>query len=323
MVEKNTRFGDLESERNYWMIPMDFETYSFSDMKKELAHNKAIRWGIRAKPIHDKKTNTYKLNTSSLLVKKIKKGDIFYFYVFNLPMGKKGRVLIRGEVIEEVSLMRYNEVYLNSKNEDIIQGFKIEKLSTLGEYELVNNFFFTIDDINSKTDSLTDKKIINPRNWPNKIRNTLSIEAINILEKHFKKCSLNKDVNRLIKFFDRRCFFEGKIGTKDEHKSFIRRNGYKYYEIHHFIQQNQKNKNNSLHNILGVDSIIYGEKNQVTLCPNCHRKIHSGTVESIKEMLEILFYDNGIREILSSKCIKDAIGGDKEIKEWILKMYKC
>ena len=72
-----------------------------------------------------------------------------------------------------------------------------------------------------------------------------------------------------------------------------------------------------------MDSIIYGEKNQVTLCPNCHRKIHSGTVESIKEMLEILFYDNGIREILSSKCIKDAIGGDKKIKEWILKMYKC
>lgn len=72
MGEKNTRFGDVESERNYWMIPMDFETYSFSDMKKELAHNKAIRWGIRAKPIHDKKTNTYKLNTSSL-VKKIKK----------------------------------------------------------------------------------------------------------------------------------------------------------------------------------------------------------------------------------------------------------
>ena len=55
------------------MIPMDFETYSFSDMKKELAHNKAIRWGIGANPIHDKKTNTYKLNASSSLVKKIKK----------------------------------------------------------------------------------------------------------------------------------------------------------------------------------------------------------------------------------------------------------
>lgn len=102
-------------------------------------------------------------------------------------------------------------------------------------------------------------------------------------------------------------------------------NGLKYYEIHHFIQKNQKNKNKPLHNLKEGDSkaVIYGEKNELTLCPNCHKKIHLSTIEDIKEMLKIALEDDGIKEILSSKCIQDVIGGDDEIKKWILEMYNC
>lgn len=57
-------------------------------------------------------------------------------------------------------------------------------------------------------------------------------------------------------------FFEGKIGNKSDYKTFIRRKGLKYYEIHHFIQKNQKNTNKPLHNLKegNSDAVIYGEK---------------------------------------------------------------
>lgn len=72
-----------------------------------------------------------------------------------------------------------------------------------------------------------------------------------------------------------------------------------------------------------VKLLFMEKKNELTLCPNCHKKIHFGTVEDIKEMLKIALEDDGIKEILSSKCIQDVIGGDEEIKKWILEMYNC
>ena len=323
MIAENETLENFENEKNYWIIPMDFNIYPFSEMKKEWDKYKSIKWKIPGEAKYDKNINDYKLIKSSSIFKNLKKRDIIYFYVFNLPMGEKARVLLRGEVVEEKSLMLYKEVYSNSESEEKVYAFKIGNLSTLGEDELYNNFFFTIGDINSKSGS----SITNPRGkvWLSRKNNKLSTEQIDILEKYFKKDGWDKDIEKLIKFFNRRCFFEGKIGNKNDHKTFIRKNGLKYYEIHHFIQKNQKNKNKPLHNLKEDDSkaVIYGEKNELTLCPNCHRKIHLGTIEDINEMLKIALEDDGIKEILSSKCIQDVIGGDEEIEKWILEMYNC
>ena len=321
MTAENKTLENFENEKNYWIIPMDFNIYPFSEMKKEWDKYKYIIWRIPVKVKDDKNKN----DDIPLKFKNLKKRDIIYFYVFNLPMGEKARILLRGEVVEGKSLMLHKEVYSNSESEEKVYAFKIGNLSTLGEDEIYNNFFFTIDDINSKSGSSKELKYPREQSWLSRKNNKLSTEQIDILEKYFKKDGWDKDIEKLIKFFNRRCFFEGKIGNKNDHKTFIRKNGLKYYEIHHFIQKNQKNKNNPLHNLKEWDSdaVIYGEKNELTLCPNCHKKIHFGTIEDIKEMLKIALEDDGIKEILSSKCIQDVIGGDEEIKKWILKMYNC
>ena len=179
MTEENKTLENFENEKNYWIIPMDFNIYQFSEMKKEWDKYKSIKWKIPGEVIYDKNINDYKLIKSSSRFKNLKKRDIIYFYVFNLPMGEKARVLLRGEVVEEKSLMLYKEVYSNSESEEKVYAFKIGNLSTLGEDKLYNNFFFTIDDINSKSGSSID----HPRGkfWLSRKNKNLSIELINIL----------------------------------------------------------------------------------------------------------------------------------------------
>lgn len=204
MIAENKTLENFENEKNYWIIPMDFNIYPFSEMKKEWDKYKSIKWKIPGEAKYDKNKND---DTYSRF-KNLKKRDIIYFYVFNLPMGEKARVLLRGEVVEEKSLMLYKEVYSNNESEEKVYAIKIGNLSTLGEDELYNNFFFTIDDISSKSGSPID----HPRGkfWLSRKDDDISIEQINVLEKYFKKDGWDKDIEKLIKFFNRRCFLREK-----------------------------------------------------------------------------------------------------------------
>jgi|GEM_PF-1436805 len=69
----------------------------------------------------------------------------------------------------------------------------------------------------------------------------------------------------------------------NKHKSFITKNNQNYMESHHLIPLNAYNTgefdNDELDRVANI----------VSLCPNCHRKIHYGNNYDIGEMLSILF----------------------------------
>lgn len=121
----------------------------------------------------------------------------------------------------------------------------------------------------------------------------------------------DKDVDRLINFFERDCFFKGKFGKDKDHNTFIRKNGLKYYETHHFIQRKAKK---------GIESIVDASANILQLCSCCHSRIHYGTTEDIREMLRIVLKNEEIKKLLEDKCVQKMIGNDS-IEKWIQKMY--
>lgn len=90
----------MSYEKNYWMIPMDFVKYPFC-----------------------KKTGEYKVKEGQ--AKRLKSGDVIYFYIIKLPIGKS-RVLLRGEVIDEAFPISKSKVYSNnSDDEKMINGLEI------------------------------------------------------------------------------------------------------------------------------------------------------------------------------------------------------
>jgi hypothetical protein len=71
-----------------------------------------------------------------------------------------------------------------------------------------------------------------------------------------------------------------KCQVDEEHTTFTTPNGFPYMEKHHLISMKfYENFENDLDDISNI----------VSLCPNCHRKIHLGTNIDREKLLEILF----------------------------------
>lgn len=296
---------------NYFMIPMDFLECDFARMKKEWDKNGKIMWEINGKVINNK------INKNAFYANNIKEDDIIYFYVCHLPSNSgynKSRVLLRGIVKDEPKIMDYSEVYINKNgNEEKIIGFSVGKLTTLNKNDLKNDNIYSLQELR------TIKEFSPPqgKKWLNTITGNLDNGLIDRLEKSFKNVSNKSDFNNLIEHFNKKCFFSDKIGGKHSHDTFLRRNGTNYYEFHHFIQRYSKDKNLQLHDI------IDDNKNLLCLCSNCHNKLHYGQTKDIEDMINVIWEDVEIQEMLEQKRFLSIIGVENkdEALEWIKHIY--
>lgn len=293
---------------NNWLIPMDFETCNFQQMEEEWKNNKKIMWQVPGESKKDKITTN--------MAKSLKKGDIIYFYVSHLPSESQknlSRVMLRGEIEEEPYPIEYNKVYWWSKDTKKIISFSIRSITTLTKEQLENNTFLSYEDLKSK-----DKNFKNPqgKNWPDKnIKKTLSGKIIDLLENNFKASLYKDDFNTLINHFNRKCFFCNKYGNKNEHRTFIRRNGMDYYEYHHFIPRHKANQMSELKDIINAPA------NGLYLCSNCHNKFHYGRIEDVNEMISIVLKDEKIQKMLNEFKFQTCIGEKTSIFEWFKEIY--
>lgn len=139
-------------------------------------------------------------------------------------------------------------------------------------------------------------------------------ELIDALEKY----SDGEKLKKVREYFDNytKCFFSGK--DRKKHVTFTSGRGLNFYERHHFILANYLDKINSKearklkkdHNIL------------IHLCPICHRQLHHGKAEDVKNMIDTIYYAN--REWFDNNLLSFA-EEDKysDVLEWIYYIYNC
>ncbi len=301
---------------NYWLIPMDFSTCNYEQLQKEWKETNKIMWQVPGTP--KKKDDTWKKPRSTSMVNSLKKGDVIYFYVTNLPSNSKNnilsRVMLRGQIKDEPHPIEKNKVYFDSNETNLIYGFSIESLTTLPKEQLENNSFLSLAHLNT-----IDRNFTYPqgRRWPDKnIKKSLSENIVNRLEGCFKSTMRKYDFESLINHFNKKCFFCGKYGTKNDHKTFIGRNGLDYFEYHHFIPQAKAK------DFPKLQEIIDNSTNGLFLCSNCHNKMHYGAVTEVRDMLEIVLKDTQIQKMLTDFNFQKNIGEENDVFEWFQEAYK-
>lgn len=299
---------------NYFLIPMNFLKFNFVELKQEYQRYGKIMWQVPGTPVKGK------IDSKAVLPKQLTQGTVIYFYICNIPSksGKeKARILLRGVVTEEPTVMEYGKVYLTQEGnrDELIIGMGIGELTTLNKEDLENDMCFSLEILRSGYNHQIGQY------WASSCNGKLEPELIKALEVCFKKKSSGEDLERLIKHFNKECFFCGKLGTKAAHKTFLRRNGTDYYEGHHFIQQHTAKDRK----IEGLKCIIDADENMVWLCSNCHNKLHYGKVNEVNQMIDILWKDDSIQKFLKEHHFEEKIGVDSEEEalKWIKKVYRA
>ncbi len=296
-----------KNEKNFFLFSADFEEFNFEALQRE--NNSEDYEGILWKNFRKNSLNRH-VN--------IKKGDIVYAYYTNLP-DKINRILLEFEVVEAYKKGKNEKCFFYENDEEKeymiknpdkrkpgvklklkdgkgVFGFKTEKeklkfsekilcgkygiKSFQGKQCLNKNHEDLIHDLEKEKEKYTLKEL---KDYMNKI----------------SQCALQKSP----KF------------RHENHTTFVKENGLKYYEQHHLIQQFNGRKNEKLKNI------IDNEMNLINLCPNCHRRIHNGKREDREKMVIDLYneikkdFDNLLLEI------PDIKEGKIDKIDWLLQQY--
>ena len=236
--------------RDYHLIPYDFEVYDFEEFRREEIENKGrIRW------LYGKRKHVF--NT----------GDVCYLYCFNLP-DRTRRILLRAEVCgteckddngeECFVLCNVRPVRLSDPDEN---GENIIKYS----YENMSGKY-GIKTVQGKQRLQADG---------------IHKQLIADLESEPVEGSLTK----VKKYFENmtKCAFEGHDNNPKLHQTFLKENGFFYFETHHVVQQNTA-RNYSI-----SEEEIENLNNKVYLCSRCHDRIHYGKKEDVRKMVEFLY----------------------------------
>lgn len=266
---------------SYHLIPYNFEMYDFEEFRKEEKECKGeVRWK------YGKRRHA------------LEAGDICYFYCTNLP-DMTNRILLRAEVTDSMCLDDNNKECFR------LGGFTSIRLNESNEKsqaEMKYSYSRLKNDYNIKT--VQGKQKLDATG--------IHEELIKDLESETKTGSLNE----VKKFYDNmtKCVFEGHDHNPKTHRTFIKPNGFYYFETHHVIQQNMlRNKK--------VDAdIIDDSSNKVYLCPLCHRKIHYGNKSDVREMLEYLYLR---RKDFYDRCYSESekINEKTDALEWLFGIY--
>lgn len=275
----------MKVNNKFHLLPANLEYFNMKNLKEELDNYKYLNW-------YNSKNNGNRIHIYEL-------GDIVYIYYKNLTDGSN-RILFRGEVINADCTIKCNGVenrciqignlkaislknktIFNYQNIHTIYGIEIyrtpEALCTFNEY----------DDQNIKNEDL---------------ENHGKVLLVRKLEEIYK--NNNDSINETFKYFNENklCDCCRALNIKNwKSRTFIKDNGFSYYEIHHLLMQNLL-RNQEKNNLNWFKpSIIDSEFNKINLCPTCHREIHYGQNRKIMidKLIEIKEVKHNLEKELS------------------------
>lgn len=318
--QKNKNNGKVV-QQNYFLL-MNYENFNFKNLFEYLKKHKYVYWHIPCnREFGEKESGECDKYCNSRRGMQFNKNDNVYIFVTHLPNTKKNntRILFKGEISSKPKKVKKNEFIDGSRLKGYwFKAIKICNIKTLSIKDMENN------------DVLNINKYVNLKT-PQRICNCSKIEQKNVVNNILKDCNKllkakytkTKVYDALEKVFGHKCFF----GCKKENSSFEQRNGFYYYELHHFIQQHLGKKNQDEYKTL--QKLIDEEENMIWLCSRCHRKIHHGKTSDIKNMVDkILTSDKGKRLLTGLNSIDKlpkiaSHDYSKHAKEWIYATYNC
>lgn len=224
--------------------------------------------------------------------KSISVGDVCYLYYSNLP-DNTSRIILRGIVSST-----------DKKDENEKNCLELENLQTIN-WNNSGRIKFTRKDLKAFGINITQNK--------QQIRNDKFIDRI---EEYYKKDKQKLGLKELQTDIEKRlkCSFDSSNGKNSKHSTFIQKNGLRYFETHHLVQQKickYFDNDEELYNA------IYDKKNLIYLCPTCHRKIHYGKPEDIRRMIKTLYNRN--KDFFDYNFSKYA--KPKNVLFWLYSMY--
>jgi hypothetical protein len=283
------------TEKNVFIIPANFLTFNFIALQNEYAEKHHITWEIPQKASHRERP-----------------GDICYFYYTHLPSAAgatQSRILMRGIVEQGPHKRTKGDIYdtNDSCQVDAITLTDLQPIQ-LKDYEKYSwenikgyGFFSPIQSIQQLKTHQADLYY----HIEQDIQNDPESELLKKSKTGFAK---------LIAYFETPCFFQESLHPQKDPLTFIRRNGLRYYDSHHFIPQfTEKKINNS-----EFSSIVKHHDNRVALCPYCHKRIHLGTSRDVSQMLEAIYAQKKDKSFL--KDISLYIGTN-DILAWLKNIY--
>ena len=279
--------------RRYFLIPANYLVFDFNKLfdlegREDSGKKGHVLWALNR--------NDAKMNVD----------DVCYLYYSNLP-DKTSRIILRGIVSASDSYNDNPDTYLEPGQKCV----ELKDLETIN-WKNTGKTTFTYEDIKNKyrvnvRQNKTELK--DDREGDKELREAL--EAY--YEKDNNKLNLDELRDDIVKKLQ--CAFDS--GTGNLHKSFIQANGLRYFETHHFIQQNVC-RNTDDRDLIDA---VYDEKNLIYLCPMCHRRIHYGRKEDIRNMIDKIYQKN--EKFYGDKFIKYAkLNGENTVKDWLYDMYK-
>lgn len=281
--------------KNVFIIPANFLTFNFIALQNEYAEKHHITWEIPQKASHWERP-----------------GDICYFYYTHLPSAAgatQSRILMRGVVEQGPHKRTKGDIYdtNDSCQVDAITLTDLQPIQ-LKDYEKYSwenikgyGFFSPIQSIQQLKTHQADLYYHIEQDIQNDPESEL-----------FKKTKMG--FAKLITHFETPCFFQDSLHPRKDPLTFIRKNGLRYYDSHHFIPQFTEKKINDPR----FSAIVRHHDNRVALCPYCHKRIHLGSAEDISKMLESIYEQKKDKSFL--KEINQYIG-TKDVLAWLMSIY--
>ncbi len=268
-----------------------------------------------------------------------------YIYYHNTSDGSN-RILFRAEVCrsdktEDIN-NKDNDSYLfseytNSGNK--VKGFVINNLEYIELSDKEKFSYQKLKDEYSVTMNQTkyilgyEEDFLAYKNSPKNI--TTGINGRN-REKYIKNLKLifdleqskqGNDLTKVKEYFNKSCVC---CNDKKMKRTFTKKNGFTYYEMHHLLMKNLYRKENISNEILKdykskneLSKIIESDFNKITLCPVCHRELHYGLDDRRKEILDIIFEKREIEKKLIKLLPKHKYDKNKKNKlfDYIYEQY--
>jgi len=283
----------------YFLIPANYIAFDFNRLfNLESADDS----GVPGKVLWSLNKNDAKMQI----------GDICYLYYSNLP-DRTSRIILRGIISDSDSYKSDGDEFLEPGQKCI----ELEKLETIN-WRNKGRITFTYDDLKNTYEINITRNKRELKDGRGK-----EGELIDALEDYYKKdkdrLGLEELRDDIVKKLQCAFDYKPKDRSKDNvHSSFVQPNGLRYFETHHFIQQNTYRHNQGDSDLYDA---VYDEKNLIYLCPTCHRRIHYGKKDDIRSMIKRLYEKNAV--FYDEKFGSYASGdGAASVLEWIYAMYK-
>ena len=263
------------------------EFYNLKEMKEDIDKEGYVYWHLSK----NDGTNIHQIYS----------GDMCYIYFANLP-DFTSRIIFKAEV-KESDLENKNNKSINLKADGKTKYIKLVNFKSIALYE-INKF--------SRDNLVIEYGIGKTKDYHINFRGDYrNIEDNKKILKDLSNYHGGKFDVAFNYFED---FTACELGNN--HKTFIKNNGFQYIEGHHLIEKNLIEK----YNIDNIKNLIDNRNNLFSLCPNCHRQMHYGIHKIVREKLKYLYEkDDKKKEYIDMLAQK--IANRKDTLNWLYEIY--